>query len=159
MHRKRTGNIAAGKGKTADRALKPDQLYRRCDPNQLSFETTAELPDLTEILGQERALEAVRFGINIPNSGYNIYALGPPGIGKHSLVTQLLAEPIQRRSPPSDWCYVNNFDDPRRPHALRLPPGRGRVLRDDMARLIEDLTTVIPAAFASDEYRTRSLEI
>lgn len=144
---------------TIDRALKPDQLYRYCDPDQLPFDTTAELSDLTEIIGQERALEAVRFGINIPNSGYNIYALGPPGIGKHSLVTQLLAEPVQRRSPPSDWCYVNNFDDPRRPHALRLPPGRGRVLRDDMARLIEDLTTVIPAAFESDEYRTRAQEI
>lgn len=142
-----------------DQALKPEQLYRRCDPGQLPFDTTAELPDLTEIIGQERALEAVSFGINIQNAGYNIYALGPPGIGKHTLIAQLLAEPAQRQQLPSDWCYINNFDDPRRPRALALPPGRGRVLRDDMARLIEDLKTAIPAAFESDEYRARAQEI
>jgi lon-related putative ATP-dependent protease len=142
-----------------DQALKPEQLYRRCDPEQLRFDTTAELPDLTEIIGQERALEALRFGINMANSGYNIYALGPPGIGKHTLITQLLAEPAQRKHPPCDWCYVNNFDDPRRPHALSLPPGRGRTLRDDVARLIEDLKTAIPAAFETDEYRARAQEL
>ena len=144
---------------TKGEALNVDQLYRRCDPSLLPFETTAELPDLTEIIGQERAFEAVRFGINIKNSGYNIFALGPPGIGKHSLVTQLLAEPARRQTSPSDWCYVNNFDDPRRPRALAMPPGRGRRLRDDMMRLIEDLKTAIPAAFESDEYRARAQEI
>jgi len=144
---------------TEGEKLNADQLYRHCDPALLSFETTAELADLTEIIGQERALDAVRFGINIKNSGYNIFALGPPGIGKHSLVEQLLADPAQRQTPPSDWCYVNNFDDPRRPRALAMPPGKGRMLRDDMARLIEDLKTAIPAAFESDEYRARSQEI
>ena len=142
-----------------DQALKPEQLYRRCDPEQLPFETTAELPDLTETVGQDRALEAVRFGIDIQNGGFNIYALGPPGIGKHTLITQLLEEAAQRRTPPCDWCYVNNFDDPRRPRALALAPGRGRVLRDDMARLIEDLKTAIPAAFETDEYRARTQEL
>ena len=78
-----------------DQALKPEQLYRRCDPEQLPFETTAELPDLTETVGQDRALEAVRFGIDIQNGGFNIYALGPPGIGKHTLITQLLEEAAQ----------------------------------------------------------------
>ena len=144
---------------TKGEGLHADQLYRRCDPALLEFETTTELPDLTEIIGQERALEAVRFGINIRNSGYNIFALGPPGLGKHSLVTQLLAEPADHQPTPSDWCYVNNFDDPRRPRALAMPPGKGRALRDDMARLIEDLKIAIPAAFESDEYRSRSQEI
>jgi len=131
--------------------LNVDQLYRRCDPSDLQFETTADIPDLTEIIGQERAFEAVRFGIDIKNSGYNIFALGPPGVGKHSLVTRLLAKPAQRRTPPADWCYVNNFDDPRRPRAVAMPPGRGRRLRDDMARFIEDLRAAIPTAYASDE--------
>ncbi|MEJ2553963.1 MAG: ATP-binding protein [Gammaproteobacteria bacterium] len=144
---------------TKGEGLHADQLYQRCDPALLEFETTAELPELTEIIGQERALEAVRFGISIRNAGYNIFALGPPGLGKHSLVKQLLGEPANHRSPPSDWCYVNNFDDPRRPRALAMPPGKGRSLRDDMARLIEDLKMVIPAAFESDEYRSRSQEI
>jgi lon-related putative ATP-dependent protease len=144
---------------TKGEGLKAEQLYKRCDPAQFPFETTAELPDLAESIGQERALEAVHFGINIKNSGYNIFALGPPGIGKHSLVMQLLAEPTKRHTNPSDWCYVNNFDDPRRPRALAMPPGKGRLLRDDLARLINDLKTVIPEAFESDEYRTRSQEI
>ena len=144
---------------TKGEGLKAEQLYKHCDPAQFPFETTAELPDLAESMGQERALEAVHFGINIKNSGYNIFALGPPGIGKHSLVMQLLAEPARRHTTPSDWCYVNNFDDPRRPRALAMPPGKGRLLRDDLARLIDDLKTVIPAAFESDEYRTRSQEI
>ena len=144
---------------TKGEGLKAEQLYQLCDPAQFPFETTAELPDLAESIGQERALEAVHFGISIKNSGYNIFALGPPGIGKHSLVMQLLAEPARRHTTPSDWCYVNNFDDPRRPRALAMPPGKGRLLRDDLARLIDDLKTVIPAAFESDEYRTRSQEI
>jgi hypothetical protein len=68
-----------------DQALKPEQRYRRCDPEQLRVDTTAELPDLTEIIGQTRALGAMRFGINMANSGHNIYALGPPCIGKDTL--------------------------------------------------------------------------
>jgi len=139
--------------------LKPDNLYRRCDPAQFSFDTTAELPDLTGIIGQERALEAVRFGIAIASAGYNIYALGPAGIGKHTLISEVLAESAHQRQPPYDWCYVNNFDDQRRPHALSLPPGRGRMLRDDMARLVEDLKNLVPAAFESDDYRARTQEI
>jgi lon-related putative ATP-dependent protease len=142
-----------------DQGLTPEQLYRRCDPDQFSFDTTAELPDLTEIIGQERALEAVRFGISIASGGYNIYALGPAGIGKHTLITQVLADSAQRRQPPCDWCYVNNFDDQRRPRALSLPPGRGRALRDDMARVVEDLKNLVPAAFESDDYRARTQEI
>ena len=141
------------------KGLKADQLYKRCDPAQFTFETTIELPDLTECIGQERALEAVHFGINIKNSGYNIFALGPPGTGKHSLVMQLLADPAHRRTTPSDWCYVNNFDDPRRPRALAIPPGRGRLLRDDIASLIKDLKTVIPETFENEEYRARFQEI
>lgn len=64
--------------------LRPEQLYRRCNPGDFPF-TTAEPADLGEIIGQARALEAIRFGIGITNSGYNIYALGPPGVGKHSI--------------------------------------------------------------------------
>lgn len=140
-------------------ALRPGQLYRPCDPDQFSFHTTAELPDLGEIIGQVRALEAMRFGIGIANSGYNIYALGPAGIGKHSITIQLLSEQLREHAAPLDWCYVNNFDDPQRPIAISLPAGGGRVFRDDMSHLIDDLVSTIPALFESDEYRGRAQEI
>ena len=141
------------------KALRPEQLYRHCDPVRLNFKTTAELPDLQEIIGQSRALEAMHFGIGITNSGYNIYALGPAGFGKHSATTHLLTEHSRDQPPPPDWCYVYNFDDPQRPSAIELPPGLGRGLRDDMAQLIDDLRSAIPSLFESEEYRSRAQEI
>ncbi|MCS7222473.1 MAG: ATP-binding protein [Anaerolineae bacterium] len=135
--------------------LPPESLYRRCDPQQFNFETTEELEDLTEVIGQPRAVEAVRFGVGIERAGYNIFALGPAGTGKHSLVRQFLERQAAAEPVPSDWCYVHNFEQPHRPRALRLPPGVGVQLRDDMKRLIEDLHTALVSAFESDEYRTR----
>ncbi len=141
------------------KALRPDQLYRRCDSGAFGFKTTSELADLQEIIGQSRALEAIRFGISIANTGYNIYALGPTGLGKHSVTAHLLSEHSRDRPPPPDWCYIYNFDDPQRPSAIELPPGLGRGLREDMAHLIDDLRTAIPSLFESDEYRSRAQEI
>ena len=135
--------------------LVPQDLYRRCDPAQFSFQTTADLPELEEIIGQPRAVAAVRFGIGIQRDGYNIFALGPAGTGKHSLVRHFLEERAAKEPVPPDWCYVNNFEQPWRPHALRLPPGRGAVFSRDMEELVRELGTTLAAAFESDEYRAR----
>ncbi len=135
--------------------LPPEALYRRCDPGQFSFATTAELDVLEDILGQARAIEAVTFGIGMRRQGYNLFLLGPAGIGKHSLAQQFLDRQAKAGPIPSDWCYVNNFDDPGKPKALRLPAGREARLRSDMAALVEELRVAIPAAFDSDDYRTR----
>lgn len=140
---------------SAIKPLEPAMLRRRCDPESFSFETTAELEELTEIVGQARAVEAVRFGIDIRREGYNLFVLGPPGIGKHSLVRQFLEQEVGAKPTPADWCYVNNFEQPYKPHALRLPPGQGQTLRQDMNQLVEELRTVIPAVFDSEDYRTR----
>lgn len=139
--------------------LEPHQLRRRSDPEQFRFETTAELPDLAEVLGQPRAIEAIRFGIGIRRPGYNLYVLGAPGTGRHAVVERFLREQAEREAEPSDWCYVNNFADPQKPKALRLPRGRGTALARDMQGLVEDLRAAIPAAFESEEYRTRHGEI
>jgi lon-related putative ATP-dependent protease len=141
------------------KALEPAALHRRCDPTQFPFETTAEVEDLTDVLGQTRAVEAVRFGIGIRRDGYNLFALGPEGSGKYSVVRQFLARTAAEQSAPADWCYINNFADPHKPHALRLPPGGGITLRRDMERLVEELRTAIPAAFEGEQYRTRRQEI
>jgi lon-related putative ATP-dependent protease len=140
---------------SAIKPLEPAMLRRHCDPESFSFETTAELEELTEIVGQARAVEAVRFGIDIRREGYNLFVLGPPGIGKHSLVRQFLEQEVGAKPTPADWCYVNNFEQPYKPHVLRLPPGRGQTLRQEMSQLVEELRTVIPAVFDSEDYRTR----
>ena len=139
--------------------LSPDQLVRHWDPASLPFETTAELPEVTEIFGQTRALEAVRFGIGMQREGFNLYVMGPPGIGKLSLVRHCLEAEVAGRPTPPDWCYVMNFADARKPRALCLPAGRGAGLRRDLAAVVNQLETAIPAIFESDEYRARREEI
>jgi len=130
-----------------------------CPPDQFQFDTTAELPDLDRLFGQERAVEAVRFGIAIRREGYNIFALGPQGTGKQTVVERCLKECAPVETAPSDWCYVNNFSDLRQPLAIALPPGSGVRFRDDVDELIEDLTNAIPAALESEEHRARLSEI
>jgi len=144
---------------TSPTPLSADQLYRRCDPNQFSFETTAELEDLADIIGQARALDALHFGIGIAREGYNLYVLGPAGVGKHTVVSQYLHQRATASPVPPDWVYVNNFGREHEPVALRLPPGHGVRLRDDMARLVEDLRSAIPVAFETEQYHTRVQEI
>ncbi|MBI2312266.1 MAG: AAA family ATPase [Betaproteobacteria bacterium] len=136
--------------------LAPEALYRRCDPGQFSFTTTAELADHMEIIGQDRAVQAVRFGVGIKREGYNLFALGPTGLGKHTFIRRFLESQAAAEPLPADWCYVNDFGEPHRPKALRLPAGGGARFREDMAQLVEELRVAIPAAFDSDEYRLRA---
>ncbi|MGC1953378.1 MAG: ATP-binding protein, partial [Gammaproteobacteria bacterium] len=119
------------------------------------FESTAELQDLTEMLGQGRAVEAVEFATAIALRGYNLFVLGPPGTGRHSYIQQFLAHTAAAQPVPSEWCYVNNFAQPQKPSALELPAGQGRKLREDIEGLVEEAHTAIPAAFESEDYRTR----
>ncbi len=134
------------------RELSPEELRRRCDPNQFNFETTKELPDLEGIIGQPRAARAIEFGISIPSQGFNIYALGPTGSGKTFTVKSFLEEKAAKEKVPDDWCYVNNFSDPSKPRAIRLPPGKGVEFQKDMDELIEHLRSEIPRAFESAVY-------
>ncbi|HJU18730.1 MAG TPA: ATP-binding protein [Stellaceae bacterium] len=87
--------------------------------------------------------------------GYNVYALGPSGTGRHSLVEALLRGQAEAEPTPPDWCYVNNFADPQKPRRLRLPAGRGAGLAAAMKRLVEELRAALPAAFEREEYRAR----
>lgn len=137
-------------------SLNEAELYQRCDIRQFDFTTTAELETLTHMIGQDRAVEALRFGIGIQREGYNLFALGPTGIGKYSLVHSNLQEKAKTENIASDWCYVNNFKESHKPHAIELPAGMGQQLKGDMEQLINDLHAAIPAAFESEEYRTRA---
>lgn len=132
-----------------------DELYWRCDPSQFEFETTADLRELDQVIGQARVVSAIRFAADMDYPGYNIFALGPPGLGKHSAAQKFLGERAKKRPVPMDWCYVTNFADVHKPHRLSLPAGRGAQLRQDMARFVEDCRLGLQSAFESEEYRTR----
>jgi len=140
-------------------SLDPAELYTACDLQQLDFTTTDELEPLQQPLGQERALEAIEFAVDIEQQGFNLFVVGDPGLGKQELVQQILSQHARNADSRWDWCYVNNFSNPQKPHVLRLPPGMGEKLRLDMESLVEDLLTSLPSSFQSDEYRNRRQEI
>jgi predicted ATP-dependent protease len=140
-------------------ALTIEDLPNCCDAGQFDFETTNDLETLTDIIGQDRALEAIRFGLGMQSEGYNLFVLGPPGVGKFTAVNQYLQDMARRGPVPPDWCYGNNFKDASKPIRIELPPGRGVVLRQDMQHLVEDLKTAIPQAFDTDEYKARAQQI
>ena len=101
--------------------LPPAQLRRYSNAAQFEFTTTADLPDMTSAIGQERPIGAIRFGVKMERPGYNIFALGPVGVGKYTVANRAIAERAATEPPPFDWCYVNNFDQPYRPKVRTLP--------------------------------------
>ncbi|MEW8138424.1 MAG: ATP-binding protein [Candidatus Thiodiazotropha endolucinida] len=137
------------------RALTPEALCRHCDSDQFNFDTTDELEDLEGFIGQERATKSLHFGLGVEHKGYNLYALGPAGAGKSAMVRKFLEVLAAERPIPSDWCYVNNFSDARKPHAVALPAGQGVMFKEEMEQLVIDLQEAIPLVFESDEYHTR----
>lgn len=139
--------------------LDADRLYRRCNPDSLSFKTTDELEPLDEFVGQDRAIEALRFGTGIRGDGYNLFVLGPSGIGKHEIVQRFLRERASDEAPPSDWCYLHDFKEGASPRLIELPAGKGARFRGDLERLVNELRQAIPATFESDEYQGRLREL
>jgi lon-related putative ATP-dependent protease len=135
--------------------LPTDQLYRRTDLSQLTFSTTAELEPIQGLIGQARALDAIRYGTKVDKAGFNLFVIGPYGARMQEAVKALLAEDAQRKPGSSDWVYVNNFVDSDRPTAIELPSGRARLFHEAMRKLIDDFNTTLPAVFQSEEYQTR----
>ena len=140
---------------TALRPLRAEQLYRATDLSRLKFVTTAELEPIDGMVGQARALEAIRFGTQVGKAGFNLFVIGPNGARMQDAVKALLAEDARGKPSPSDWVYVNNFIDAERPIAIELPPGRARTFHDAMHKLIDDLKSALPAVFQSEDYQTR----
>lgn len=131
------------------------QLRGTCDPNSLGFNTTADLPELDTIVGQQRAMAAITFGLEMETKGYNIFAAGPAGTGRNFAVLSTAKAAAAKRPAPEDWCYVYNFQDPRRPKALRLPSGTGPGLAKDIEQLFTTCRQEIPRAFESESYENR----
>ena len=98
-------------------ALSCDALYHACDPSEFTFTTTADLPDAPAQIHQERARDAIAFGLGIQREGYNLFVMGPAGAGKHALVESYLKTEAPADAPLLDWVYVNNFAQPHKPTA------------------------------------------
>ena len=128
------------------------QLRRRCDPAQFAFATTAEALGQETIIGQERATCAIEFGMEMPYPGYNVFATGPAGAGKSSILKRFLEAKAAARDVPADWGYVQNFSDPDRPRVVRLPPGGGVKLREQVNALLGQVADALDKMFASDQY-------
>lgn len=133
--------------------LTPDLLAHRIDPALVPYGLSSEAPPFDQPIGQERAIEAVRFALGMNGPGYNLFCMGPEGTGKSSLVRRYLAEAAAALPVPEDWVYVYNFADSYRPRALSLPAGRARQFARDMDSLVEELRHALPAAFEADDYR------
>jgi predicted ATP-dependent protease len=134
-------------------------LRIKLEPQQLKFKTTKELQTLHQLIGQERAIAAFIFGIGIKSHGYNIFAMGPTGIGKLELISKILISDARKLPVPNDWIYIHNFTDPLKAVALPLPAGVGHQFQHDMNILVDELAANISAVFESDDYQKRMKRI
>ncbi|MEN8140398.1 MAG: ATP-binding protein [Thermodesulfobacteriota bacterium] len=133
----------------------PDEAYHRCDPAALPFADTTEVEQDGLFIGQERALEAVDFGIGMERQGFNLFVLGPEGSGRHTVISAFIDAKAKEQPTPNDWCYVYNFQEPHKPLAIELAPGQGSIFKQEMFELVDTLQTTIPAIFEGDDYRAR----
>jgi len=136
-----------------------EKLRWRCDPNSLPYETTDSIPPCSEIIGQERALEAVRIGLDINSIGYNIFVTGLAGTGRFTTIKTALERLDVKGRIPNDICYVNNFKNSDMPHMLLLPAGQGITFKKEMEMLIETLKKKIPLIFENETYLNKKKEL
>jgi ATP-dependent Lon protease len=136
-----------------------EKLRWRCDPETLPFETTQTIQACEEVIGQERAQEAIRLGLNIHSVGYNIFVTGLTGTGRFTTIKCILEELNIQGKIPNDFCYVNNFKNPDMPHMLSFPPGQGDAFRKEMENLIETLKKKIPLMFENETYLNKKKEV
>ncbi len=123
-----------------------------CDPKTFNFNRNEKIVPHGILIGQERAVRALRFGLDIRDKGFNIYVAGSPGTGRTTAIERFLQEIAVNKPVPMDWCYVHNFDDNYRPRALRLPAGRARELQKDMEGFIKSAAHGIREAFEGEQY-------
>lgn len=132
-----------------------EKLRRVCDPHTIKCETTEGMPPLEGIIGQERAVKALKFGLDIKESGFNIYVAGLPGTGRETAVKGFLEEVAKKKPVPADWCYVNNFQNSYEPKAIKLDPGQGKMFQKDVKEFITEARRELPQVFESEDYAAK----
>ncbi len=139
--------------------LSPAELRSVCDPKSFTFKDTSEVELLDKVIGQERAVRAIDFGLNMKSPGYNIFVTGIEGTGKSTIVRDIVHQHARTLPTPDDWCMVNNFKDEYRPKAISLPHGRAIEFSKKMNKMIEDLKKEMPQAFESESYQEKKSAI
>ena len=139
--------------------LSVDELFRCCDPSIFAFNTTDDLPSFSGTIGQERALDALDFGLSLESTGFNIFLLGENGTGRMTTIKSILTDKASSEPVPPDWCYVYNFRDPDASIAISLEPGEAVLFQKDMEELIKTLKVEIPKVFESKEYEKQKNKI
>ncbi len=132
--------------------LPAEKIRLTCDSDFFGCETTEGLAPLKEIIGQERAVRALKFGIGIRDHGFNVYVAGWPGTGRTTAVKNFVEEIASAEPVPPDWCYVNNFLNQYEPKAIQLSAGKGKEFQKDVKDLIENIRSALPKAFESEDY-------
>jgi predicted ATP-dependent protease len=155
----KSGNIANPTSGITLSPLLADQVSTRIDPKKLGFKSSSELQPFKGVLGQERAENAIRFGVGMNRPGYNIYAMGDNGTGRSSYIREYLKDQAEQQSAPSDWCYVNHFANPREPKVLELPPTQALTFKGILDELINNLLATFPAVFEHPSYQQKKSTI
>lgn len=137
------------------KGLPVKRLRASCDPKTFGFDTTASLKPAQGFIGQDRAIDAIKLSARIAHKDFNLYVLGRDGTGRHTAVAKLLSDAAGTRPVPCDWVYVNNFEAPHKPNAMKLAPGTAATLKLAMQQVVNDLANEIPALFESEEYQTQ----
>lgn len=139
--------------------ISSERLRWRCDPEELGFQTTAEVQPLDGLFGQDRGAEAIELALGLAAEGFNLYVAGPPGTGRETAVRDQIARAAASRPAPPDWCYLHNFQDPARPIAVELPAGQGPVLARDLDEFVVSCRREIPSLFEREQYQQRRAAI
>src|SRR5699024_730432 len=144
---------------SSDILLSTDVLRKTIDEMIFEFETTEEVPALTNIIGQKRGTEVMQFGLQVNKPGYNLYVAGIPGTGKMTFTNSIVEEVANKEVTLFDWCYVNNFEDPYKPKVLQLPVGTGNALKEDMEQVMYNLKVDILRAVGDESYQREKASI
>ena len=132
-----------------------DGLTTHVDEATLGFATTQEVSPLEGTIGQDRALTALDFGLDVDAPGFNIFVAGNPGSGRNTTLSNVLRKLAASQPVPNDWVYVYNFSDSSRPRGISFPPGVGRAFSSAVSALLDDVKARIPRAFEGPEYQRR----
>ena len=135
------------------------ELRKITDLAALGMESTEDIPPLEGIIGQQRAVESISFGLNIKNKGYNLFVVGEYGSGRTTYALKELKRKASQTPPPPDWLYVYNFSNPSYPLAISLPAGQGHLLGEKLDSLIEDLKLVLSKAFDNSQYEDEKAQL
>ena len=135
--------------------IKTADLRCICDPKVFKFKNTSEIKPLSEVIGQQRAVQAIDFGLNMKSPGYNIFVTGVEGTGKSTIVKDIVTKYAKNRPGPDEWCLVNNFKDQFRPKSIAVSCGKAVLFSKLVNKYIEELQQDLPSALESKPYMKR----